>query len=163
MNVEEVLSVMDELLDKSWSLPLSGGRCVVDAEKVRDLIDDIRINLPGEIKRAKDIVADRGEILAGAAKEADGIVRRAEEKAKAMIAQEEVTKQAQARANEIMSYTQLQSREMREAAQKFSDDILKASEEALAKSYKLTEETLTKSISELRSARQTLRGSGKKR
>lgn len=50
MNIDEILDVIDELLDRSWSLPLSGGRCVVDADKVRDLIDDIRLNIPAEIK-----------------------------------------------------------------------------------------------------------------
>ena len=32
MNIDEILDVIDELLDRSWSLPLSGGRCVVDAD-----------------------------------------------------------------------------------------------------------------------------------
>ena len=50
MNIEEILDVLDELLDKAWSLPLTGGRCVVDAERVRELIDDIRLNMPTEIK-----------------------------------------------------------------------------------------------------------------
>ena len=44
--IESILNDIDELLEDSWSLPLSGGRCVVDAEKVRDLIDSIRMNMP---------------------------------------------------------------------------------------------------------------------
>jgi hypothetical protein len=44
MNIEEILDMLDDLIDKAWGLPLTGGRCVVDAEKVRDLIDDIRLN-----------------------------------------------------------------------------------------------------------------------
>lgn len=48
--IESILNDIDELLEDSWSLPLSGGRCVVDAEKVRDLIDSIRMNMPAEIK-----------------------------------------------------------------------------------------------------------------
>ena len=63
MNIDEILDVIDELLDRSWSLPLSGGRCVVDADKVRDLIDDIRLNIPSEIKQAKAIVSDRTDII----------------------------------------------------------------------------------------------------
>ena len=62
MNIEEILDVLDELLDKAWSLPLTGGRCVVDAERVRELIDDIRLNMPTEIKQAKAIVADRRDV-----------------------------------------------------------------------------------------------------
>ena len=50
--IESILNDIDELLEDSWSLPLSGGRCVVDAEKVRDLIDSIRMNMPAEIKQA---------------------------------------------------------------------------------------------------------------
>ena len=76
MNIDEILDVIDELLDRSCSLPLSGGRCVVDADKVRDLIDDIRLNIPSEIKQAKAIVSDRTDIISGAKKEAESIIRK---------------------------------------------------------------------------------------
>lgn len=151
MNIDEVLDVLDELLDKSWSLPLSGGRCVVDADKVRDLIDDIRINLPTEIKQAQAIVHDRNEILDVARREGESIIRKAEERAKALIAQEEIIKLSQNKANEILTQTQLQSREIRTAAQNFSDDMLRTSEE-----------TLAKCLGELRATRQALRQSAKK-
>lgn len=152
MYIEEVLDRMDELLDKSWSLPLSGGRCVVDADKVRELIDDIRINLPGEIANAKKIVDDRTEILQAAQREAEGVIRKAEERAKSLIAQEEIIHQSQTKASEILSQTQMQSREMRSAAQAFSDDILR-----------VTEEAMVKSLGDLRATRQALKGKGKQR
>ena len=79
MNIDDILDQMDEMLDKAWNLPLTGGRCVVDAEKVRDLIDDIRLNLPTEIKQAKQIVADRTDIISVAKAEAESIVRKAED------------------------------------------------------------------------------------
>ena len=75
MNIDEILDNIEELLDRSWSLPLSGGRCVVDADKVRDLVDDIRLNLPSEIKQARGIVADRSEIIDNAKREAEQIYR----------------------------------------------------------------------------------------
>ena len=134
MRVEEVLDMLDELLDQSWALPLSAGRCVVDAEKVRDLIDDIRINMPSEISQARAIVNDREEIIATAKREAQGIVRKAEERAKALIANEEITRQAQSRAHEVLTQTQMQVREIRAAAQSFSDNALREAEEALQRS-----------------------------
>lgn len=152
MNIDDVLDVMDELLDKSWSLPLSGGRCVVDADRVRDLIDDIRINLPTEIKQAQAIVSDRAEILATAKREAENIIRKAEERAKALVVQEEITKSAQAKAADILSQTQIKSREMRSAASQFSDDILRT-----------TEETVSKALTDLRATRQALRNSAKQK
>ena len=152
MNIEEVLDIMDELLDKSWGLPLSGGKCVVDVDKMRDLIDDIRINLPTEIKQAKAIVADRNEILDVARREAEGVIRKAEERAKALIAQEEIIRLSQGKATEILTQTQMQSREIRQAAQAFSDDILRT-----------TEEAMTKSLADIRATRQALRSSAKKK
>jgi len=152
MTIEETLDLMDEALDKAWSLPLSGGRCVVDVERMRDLIDDIRVNLPGEIMQAQSVVADRGEILAGAKREGDQLVRKAEERVKAMISQEMVVKQAQAKAADIMTQAQTKSRELRQASQEFSDDALRSTEEALAKA-----------LTDLRATRQAIRNSARQR
>ena len=151
MNIEEILDMLDELLDKSWSLPLSGGRSVVDDEKIRELLDDIRLNLPSEIKQAKAIVADRADILATAKREADAVVRRAEDRARALIAQEEIIKQAQQKAAEILSQAQTKAKELRNASQDFSDDLLRQSEE-----------TLTKLLTGVRTTRQAMRSSLRK-
>ena len=124
MNIEEILDMLDELLDRAWNLPLSGGRCVIDAEKVREMVDDIRLNLPDEIKQAKAIVADRADILATAKREADAVVRRAEDRARALIAQEEIIKQAQQKANDLLTQTQIKTREMRKAANEYVDDLI---------------------------------------
>ena len=78
MPIEEILDQLDELIDRSWSLPLTGGRCVVDADKVRELLDDVRLNLPTEIRQAQSIVADRTAIVDEAKKEAEAIIARAE-------------------------------------------------------------------------------------
>ena len=146
IDAQQQLDVIDELLDRAWSLPLSGGRCVVDADKVRDLIDDIRLNIPGEIKQAKAIVSDRAEIIDGAKKEAEQIVRKAEDRARALIAQQEVTKAAQAKASEILSQAQIKAREIRQAAQEFSDNCMLK-----------TEEVLVKSLTEIKATRQAFR------
>ncbi len=151
MNIEEILDMLDELLDKSWTLPLTNGRTIVDDEKVRDLLNDIRLNLPAEMKQAKQIVADRAEILASARREAESVVRKAEDRARAMIAQETVVKQAQQKANEILAQANQKSKELRTASQEYSDDLLKQSEELM-----------TKLLSDVRTTRQMIRTSGKK-
>lgn len=150
MNIEEILDVMDELLDRSWSLPLTGGRCVLDADKVRDMIDEVRLNLPGEIKQAKGIVADRAEIIAVAKREAEQIVQKAEEQAKSLINHEEIVRKSQARATEIMQQAQMKSREIRAAAQDYSENILRQ-----------TEETLTRSLADIKATSQGLRNAGR--
>ena len=133
MTIENLLDQIDEMIDKAWGLPLSGGKCLVETDKLRDIIDDIRGNMPSEIRQAKSFVADRSDIIATAKKEAEDIVRAAEERARAMVMQEEVVKLAAQKANEITTQTQQKCREMRKGAQDFVDDLLKRTEEDLAK------------------------------
>ena len=58
MNIDELLAVMDETLEEAVHLPFTGGKRMVAVEKVRDIIDDIRLNMPAEIRQAKAIVQD---------------------------------------------------------------------------------------------------------
>ena len=106
MTVDELLEQIDDMIDKAWSMPLSGGKCLMEADRLRDIIDDIRGNMPSEIRQAKAIVADRSDIIATAKREAEGIVRAAEERARHMVAQEEITRQSQQKANEILGQAQ---------------------------------------------------------
>jgi len=135
MNVEDLLQQIDDTLEKAISLPLSGGRCVVDVERLRAIVDDIRLNVPSEVKQAKNIVSDRVDIIAGAKREAEAIVHKAEDRARALVAQDEITRQAQAKANDIVSQAQVKAREMRKAAQDFIDDLMLRADDSLAKTH----------------------------
>ena len=129
MNMDDLMEQLDEVLESSFKMP--GKRVVVDVEKVRAIIDDMRMTMPTEVKQAKGIVADRADIINNAKREADNIIRVAEERAKAMVAQEEITKLAQARAGEVLAAAQKKSRDMRKAAQDFVDDLMLRSDEML--------------------------------
>ena len=150
MNVEELLDQIDDMLEKGLSLP--GGRRVVDIEKLRVVIDDIRLNMPTEIKQAKSIVADRAEIITTAKREAENIVRNAEERARAIVAQEEITRMAQAKAHEIMVQAQGKSREMRKDQPIRFRTVFK-----IRGRSRLPDEGLTQNLSEVRKTRAALR------
>ncbi len=145
-NVDAILNEIDEMIDKAWGMPLSGGKCLIEADRLRDMIDAVRGNMPEVIRQANSIVADRTDIVDTAKKEAEDIVRAAEERARNLVMQEEVVKQAQAKANEIMLTTQKKCREMRKGTQDFADDLLKR-----------CEETLAKQVNEVHQTRQMLR------
>ena len=149
-NIDDILEQLDDMLDAAWAMPLSGGKIVVDGEKIRDMIDDIRANLPSEIRQAKAIVADRTDIVNTAKKEAEGIIRNAEERRNQILSHEEIVVQAQERANEIQAQTQKRAREMRRTAQEFTEDALRR-----------TEETLAQQVSQVRQARVSLRSNNK--
>ena len=145
-NIDELLDEIDDEIDKAWSLPLTGGKCAIAADWLRNKIDDVRANLPSEIRQAKAIVADRADIIATAHKEAEAIIRKAEERANRMVSEEEIYKQAQTAASELLSQSQQKAREMRRGANDFAEDVLRRTEEALAAR-----------IGEVRQARQLLR------
>ena len=110
-------------------------QCTQESDKYKFIHSDtnhiLSINIPAEIKQAKGIVADRADIITNAKREADGIIRGAEDRAKVMVAQEEIVKLSQAKAAEIIASAQTKSREMRKAAQDFVDDIMRRADEGL--------------------------------
>lgn len=144
MTLDELLEQFDEALDSGVKIP--GKKTIVDAERLRAVVDDIRLNIPGEIKQARGIVADRAEIITTAKREADDIIKSAEERAKAIVAQEHIVKLAQEKAQEIIASAQSKSREMRKAAQDFVDDIMRR-----------TDEGLTANLGEVRKTRAALK------
>lgn len=146
MTIDELLDEIHTMLDKAWTLPLSGGKCTIDADQLRDIVDDIRANMPSEIRQAKAIVSDRDYILSSAREEAEQRIRKAEERVRHMVEQEEIVKQAQQRANDMINQAQQQSRDMRKSATEYAEDLLRR-----------TEEVLTKRASEVRQARQSIR------
>ena len=145
-NVEEILDQLDDLLDTAWAMPLSGGKVVVDGERVRELVDAVRAHLPSEFRQARAIVNDRAEIIDTAKKEAEEIIRNAEERRSQILSREEIVIQAQEKANEIQAQTQKRAREMRRSAQEYTDDLLRR-----------TEEILAQQVSSVRQARASLR------
>lgn len=146
MNIDDYLESLEALLDEAWTMPLTGGKAVVDVAKVNEIIEDIRLAMPNEIKQAKMIVADRADIIAKAKNEAEYIVRNAEERAQQMTAQEEIYRQAQQKATEMLEQAQQKSREMRHAATDFAETVLKN-----------CENTLNASIGEVKQARTALK------
>ena len=58
MNVNELLDTIEDALEEGANVPLSGGKKIVDVEQIRDYLDEIRANLPGELRQAQQIVTD---------------------------------------------------------------------------------------------------------
>ncbi|MEG0395785.1 MAG: ATPase, partial [Oscillospiraceae bacterium] len=77
---------------------------------------------------------DRADIVATARKEADTIVKRAEERARVLLSEQEIVKTAQARATEIVSGAQSHARETRTKMTDYCENLLKNTEEQLSKS-----------------------------
>ena len=70
MSVEHLLDQLDEMVDNAATLPLSN-KILIDGEKLRRLLEDIRLDMPKDVQSARAIVTDRTSIIDNARKEAE--------------------------------------------------------------------------------------------
>lgn len=141
MDFEQILNALEDLVENSWTLPMSGGRTVVDSAQILDFVKDMRLNLPDEMKRSKKIIKERDDIIARARSEAESIITAAQLQAKHMVSEEEIYKTAQIRANEIITNAQTSSKELRTATVEYCDNVLKKTEDILKRGYDSITET----------------------
>ena len=116
MNIDDLLDDMDELLDKSMSVPFVSHKKVVDGERLRELINNIRIIMPHELKEAKKIEFDCQRILNEAKLNAEGIIRKSEERAQQIVSQEAIVTEAKKKAVDILQKAQAASANLQKNA-----------------------------------------------
>lgn len=131
-NIEELISSLYEMVQSAWSLPLGADKCVVERDKVLDILDEISSQLPGELKQAKTIVESRNEVITNAKREAENILRQAEQRAKQMISEEEIYNEAKNQSAELIRNAQVKMKELRQVTCDYVDDSLKQTEDAMA-------------------------------
>ena len=139
MNVNELLDTIEDLLEESTGMPLSGGKRIVDVEQIRDYLDDIRANLPVELRQAQSIVSDRAQLIESAN-------AKAEERARILVSEAEIVRAAQQRASEIVSAAQTEARTVRQTVTDYCDNMLKT-----------TEETMSENAAQVKNVRANLR------
>ena len=110
-------------MERSKKIPFSS-KSIVDKEEILEIIKEIRLKLPDELKQAKWIKEERGRILEEAGKEADGIVKEAENRIIAMIDEHEITRKAYEQKAEIIETANEMSREISKGTKDYADSIL---------------------------------------
>lgn len=123
MDVIELLSELEDIIDKGFEIPIAK-KTLINKEQVMSLINDISIQLPDELRVAKSIAEDSKRIISDAQKQADAKIKEVEHKILGLIDEHEITKKAVANANEIIAKAQKDGREIRLASLKFADEIL---------------------------------------
>jgi len=130
MEILSILETLEDIIEKSVSVPFSG-RCLVDREEILEIIKEMRLKLPDDLKQAKWVKEERQRILLEAQKEADNVVKEAEGKISELIDEHEITKQAYDQANEIISNAQKNAKEIRQGTREYADSILNKVESIL--------------------------------
>ena len=137
--VLKLLDELEEILEECRTVPFSN-KVSVNKEELYEVIGEIRAKLPNEIKQSKWILDERNKILIDAQKEADEIIKNAEEYMNKLIDDHEVTKRAYAQADEIIENGQKTAKTMRIGAIEYADDILADTEDAIRKVQELLQQ-----------------------
>lgn len=139
MEVLRLIDEIEDIVEAGTTVPFSG-KVMVDRFEILEIIKEIRIKLPDEIKQAAWIKDERQRILAQAQKDADTLLEEAEYKLEELIDEEEITKKASSRADEIVSRAQINAKEIRLGALDYADTILEETQENLKEVIQLLNE-----------------------
>ena len=102
MDILHLVDRLEELFNESRALPFTRN-VVVDEDKMLDIIDQLRVTIPDEVKKAQQLLAQKDRIMAQAQEEASRIVTLAKEKAEQIVEREAIVKSAQTRATQIVN------------------------------------------------------------
>ena len=130
--ITELLDELYTMVSDAWGVPLGNEKCVIERNKVLDLLDEIRSQLPAEVAEAQRLVKARADFIANAKKEAENMRRASEEHARRLMEEQTIVKAAKARGNEILTAAENRSAAMRKAANEYADDAMRRTESAIA-------------------------------
>jgi len=130
MEILSVLETLEDLIEKAPSVPFTG-KCMVSRDEILDIIQDIRLKLPDELKQAKWVIEERTRILAEAQQEADNIIKASDSKIAAMVDEHEICRKAYEQAEVIITNAKKNAREIRLGTREYADNILNKVEEIL--------------------------------
>ena len=136
MEIFTLLETLEDMLDKSRKVPFSS-KCIVNKDEILDIIKEIRLKLPDELKQAKWIKEERQRILVEAQNEADEIIKEAENRIISMIDEHEITKKAYDKKVEIIETANEMSREITKGTKDYADNVLSGIEVALEEALKV--------------------------
>ena len=130
MEIFTLLENLEEIIESGTKVPLST-KVMVDKEELSEILEEIRMKLPDELKQAKWVKEERQRIIMDAQKEADQIVRETETKIISLVDDHEITRQALAQKEEIIESADKVAREITTGTREYADALLERLEEIL--------------------------------
>lgn len=146
--IEQLIDEIFEFMETCKPSKFSSSKVVVPKDELYDLLDELRLKVPEEIKRCQKMIANRDAIIADAEKRAAEIEKAAKEHAQAMVSESEIMQQAYFQANEMIQQATEQAQSIvddasveataiRQGALGYTNDMLSELEEMLSSSYEV--------------------------
>lgn len=123
MDILYLVDRLEELFNESRPIPLTHN-VIIDEDKILDIIDQMRVTIPEEMKKAQQVLSQRDRILAQAQEEANRTLKLAREKGEQLVERDAIAQAAHAQADEIISKALTEVEKTRQDADKYVIDTL---------------------------------------
>ena len=143
-STEDIIGTLYDMVQDARSMPLAADKCILERDRVLDLLDEIIAQLPAEIKQSRTIVESRNELISQARREAEAILRQAQDQANELVAKEEIYKEARKRSEELVAQTQEQINQIRKAGNEYMEESLRRTEETISQALHEVQDTRMK-------------------
>lgn len=139
MEIFTLLENLEELLESGAKVPFST-KVMVDMEELHEILEDIRLKLPDELKQARWVKEERQRIISDAEQEAANMLKDAENRIVSLIDEHAITKQALEQKEEIIENANKVSKEISIGTRDYADAILEKVEEVLKETMQVVHE-----------------------
>jgi cell division septum initiation protein DivIVA len=147
-SIVELIDHLEYLVHRAQRVPFTHN-VMIDEDEILDLLDQIHVNLPEEIKRARGILEEQDKMLSEAQQEAARISQGAAQKADDMLKDHELTRKAQTHGKALVREAQQKADEQRKQADEYAADVMQQ-----------LESHLVRTVATVRKAQETLRKPG---
>lgn len=141
MNINDIIDIIEDMVNKSASIPLSG-KILVSKEEIMDQLNELRAKYPEELEEAKSIIERRDMIIEEAEREADRLRKSTSEQIIRMVDENEVTRAAYTKADELQREAYENAEKLQREAQMRSDELRQTADQYISETrsncYKYT-------------------------
>ena len=130
-DINRLIDMLYERIEEAKAPALKPGMSIVDRDEMLDLLDELRAQLPVEVKRAQELLSAREKFVEEAKRDVDRMMRQAELEARTKISDSEVLYAAKEKARQIIAHAEDRSRQLYQAANEYAEDALARTEEAV--------------------------------
>ena len=130
-DINRLIDMLFERIEDAKSPALKPNMSLVDRDEVLDLLEELRAQLPVEIKRAQELLAAREKFVEEAKRDVERMMRQAELDAKTKVSESEVIYAAKEKARQIVGRAEERSRQLYQVANEYAEDALARTEEAV--------------------------------
>ena len=130
-DVNRLIDMLYERIEDAKSPALKPNMSMVDRDELLDLLDELRAQLPVEIKRAQELLSARDKFVEDAKRDVDRMMRQAELDARTIVSESETLQLARQKSSEIIRRAEDRSKELYHVANTYTEDALRRTEEAI--------------------------------